>query len=181
MGGDKLLPALTSLTADSPEGQAIADRRREIFLNDFLPSLRPTRGAQRLLEWLRDDRLSVVVATSAQAEEVGHLLEVAGVSKLVDHASSSDDAATSKPDPDIVHAALRRAGCEPDAALLIGDTPYDIEAASTAGVGAIALRCGGWWGDGALAGALPIYDDPDDLVERYLLSPFKRPRLLRST
>jgi phosphoglycolate phosphatase-like HAD superfamily hydrolase len=58
---------------------------------------------------------------------------------------------------------------------MVGDTPYDIEAAQRAGVGMIALRCGGWWDDTALAGAVAIYDDPEDLLQQFELSPFKRP------
>jgi HAD superfamily hydrolase (TIGR01509 family) len=175
MGGDKLLDALARIDAESEQGQAIAQRRRDIFKRDYLPRLRPTRGAARLLEWLRDDNIRPIVATSARADEVQDLLAVAGATKLVDGASSSDDVEESKPDPDIVHAALAKAGCPAEAAIMIGDTPYDIEAAERAGVRAIALRCGGWWNDRALQGALAIYDDPDDLVERYFLSPFKRP------
>jgi phosphoglycolate phosphatase-like HAD superfamily hydrolase len=57
---------------------------------------------------------------------------------------------------------------------MIGDTPYDIEAAQRAGVGTIALRCGGHWSDEQLARAVAIYDDPEDLLEHYVLSPFKR-------
>ena len=58
---------------------------------------------------------------------------------------------------------------------MIGDTPYDIEAAQGAGVGMIALRCGGWWDDSALGAALAIYDDPEELLQQFDLSPFKRP------
>jgi HAD superfamily hydrolase (TIGR01509 family) len=175
MGGDKLLPILTSIDADSPEGQAIGDRRRDIFRTKYLPTLQPTRGAHRLVEWLRDENLTLAVATSAAAEEVQSLLRVAHADKLFDARSSSDDADRSKPDPDIVHAALERIGCDPIDAVMIGDTPYDLEAALRAGVGLIALRCGGWWPDAKLAGALAIYDDPEDLLQQFDLSPFKRP------
>jgi HAD superfamily hydrolase (TIGR01509 family) len=174
MGGDKLLPQVTGIELDSPEGEALARRRTEIFQQKYLPQLRATRGAQRLLEHLRDEGLTLVVATSAQASEVRDLLQVAGATQLIDNASSSDDADNSKPDPDIVHAAVAKSGCPADAALMLGDTPYDIESAGRAGVATIALRCGGW-DDRSLAGAIAIYDDPQDLLDRYLLSPFKQP------
>ena len=109
------------------------------------------------------------MATSARAEELEGLLQVAGASRLIDDASSSADAERSKPDPDIVHAALEKAGCRPDEAIFIGDTPYDIAAGNHLGVPVIALRCGGWWTDRSFHGAVAIYDDPDDLVENYLL------------
>jgi HAD superfamily hydrolase (TIGR01509 family) len=173
-GADKLLPELTGLSAESDEGQAISARRSEIFQREHMPRLLPTRGAHRLLEWLRDDNLTLAAATSAEKSEVQGLLRIANATKLIDTASSSDDADESKPDPDIIHAALKKAGSDSDKAIMIGDTPYDIEAAARAGVGTIALRCGGWWPDEALAGALAIYDDPEDLLQQYELSPFKR-------
>jgi len=178
MGSDKVLPALAGIPADSPEGEQLVKLRGEIFRRDHLPYLRPTRGAQRLLEWLRDDGLQLVVATSARPEELEGLLEVAGATRLVDAASSSADAKRSKPDPDIVHAALVKIGCEPGEAIFIGDTPYDVAAGNQLGVAVIALRCGGWWTDRSFNGAAAIYDDPGDLVDNYLLSPFKRPLAL---
>jgi len=175
MGSDKLLPVLAGIEPESREGAAITKRRGEIFQRDHMPRLRPTRGAARLLEWLRDDGLTLVVASSAEPGEVRDLLRIAGAAKLVDAVSSSGDAERSKPDPDIVRAALQKAGCRAEEAVLIGDTPYDIEAGTRAGLAVIALRCGGWWPDQSLAGAIAIYDDPEALVDHYLLSPFKRP------
>jgi beta-phosphoglucomutase-like phosphatase (HAD superfamily) len=78
MGGDKLLPEVAGIAAASPEGQAIDARRREIF-QSFLPHLKPTRGAKDFLEWLRDDRLTLVVASSASKPELHALLCVAGM------------------------------------------------------------------------------------------------------
>jgi len=113
---------------------------------------------------LKTNGLRVVIATSAGKEELDALLRQAGVDDLIDRATSSD-AGASKPDPDIVSAALRQAKLPPAAAVMVGDTPYDIEAAKRAGVKTIALRCGGWWDDAALAGAVAIYDDPAALSE----------------
>jgi len=180
IGSDKLLPALIGISADSEEGRTLADRRREILLNDFVPTLQPTRGARELLEWLHDERKTLAVATSAHSEELKALLRVAGATKLIDAAATSDDVDRSKPDPDIVLAAVQRTGCSAADVVMIGDTPYDVQAARRAGVGIIALRCGGWH-DAALEGALAIYDDPGDLLEHYDLSPFKRPLPTPST
>jgi len=93
--------------------------------------------------------------------------------------TSSDDAERSKPDPDIVAAALKRTGRAKHEAIMIGDTPYDVEAALRAGINIIALRSGGWQ-DRDLKGALAVYDDPADLLNHYDLSPFKRPAPARS-
>ena len=178
MGSDKVLPALIGVAADSAEGEQIVRRRGEIFRTNYLPNLQPTRGAQRMLEWLRDDGLQLVVATSAKPDELEGLLQVAGATRLIDAASSSADADRSKPDPDIVQAALAKADCKPGEAIFIGDTPYDIAAGTRIGVAVIAFRCGGWWTDRSFQGAVAVYDDPDDLVDNYLLSPFKRPLAL---
>src|SRR6185295_18283666 len=174
MGSDKLLPEVSGLAADSREGQAIATRRGEIFMQRFLPRLRPTRGARELVEWLHDDGLKLYVATSAKDEELQPLLHVAGAGRYMEATASSDDADRSKPDPDIVVAALQRTGRPKNEAIMIGDTPYDVEAALRAGINIIALRSGGWR-DRDLQHALAIYDDPADLLNHYDLSPFRRP------
>jgi HAD superfamily hydrolase (TIGR01509 family) len=162
-GGDKLLPQLTAIDAESAPGKALSAERRKVFLEDYLPGLRPTRGARLLVETLKARGVKVVIATSAGGEELSALLEQAGVADLIERATSSDDGA-SKPDPDIVRAALEEGRLGADEALMVGDTPYDIEAATRAGVKTIALRCGGWWDDAALAGAIAIYDDPAALA-----------------
>src|SRR5258705_4849156 len=92
MGGDKLLPEVTGLSIESPQGKAIADRRSAIFRREFLAHLQPTRGAQRLLESLRDDRKSLFVASSAEDDELRDLLKVAGAAKLIESTASADDA-----------------------------------------------------------------------------------------
>jgi len=173
MGGDKLLPELTGLDPESGEAERLGATRSELFLRE-LPSLQPTRGARPLLEHLLDVGFELVVATSAKEDEVRALLEQAGVSDLIQLASSADDAERSKPDPDIVQAALRLSGSQAAHSAMLGDTPYDIEAAARARVPAIALRCGGWWDDAALSGATALYDDPADLLAHFDDSPLAR-------
>ena len=104
------------------------------------------------------------VATSADDREVRALLEQAGVADLIPRRTSKDDVAQSKPDPDVVQGALLRAGARAAEALMIGDTPYDIEAARRAGIESIAVRCGGHWSDVELGGAIAIFDDPAALL-----------------
>lgn len=169
-GGDKLIPELTGLDPGSDEAQRMSATRHELFTQRELPALRPTPGARALLERMRDAGLRLVVATSAQADEVTALLAVAGVGDLIQAASSSDDADNSKPDPDIIQAALRKAACHPSRCVMLGDTPYDVEAATRARVPTIALRCGGW-SAAALRGAAAVYDDPASLLARWEESP----------
>jgi HAD superfamily hydrolase (TIGR01509 family) len=170
-GGDKLLRELASLDHESGEGKKISEARAEIFRNCYLPTLQPTPGAAAFVEWLIGSRLTVVVATSAKQEEMEALLTICGGQALVQNATTSDDAERSKPDPDIVVAALEKSGSSPDRAIMIGDTPYDIEAAARAGLATIAFRCGGW-DDARLQGSLAIYDDPRELLDRLGQSPF---------
>jgi HAD superfamily hydrolase (TIGR01509 family) len=166
MGGDHVLPELTGLEEESEQGKRILDRRGEIFRKRYLPSLAPFPYARELLERIDSDGYRMIVASSASKDDLHGLLEQAGVADLLDGATSSDDAEKSKPAPDIVEAALERAGCAPDEALMIGDTPYDVKAATHAGVRTLALRCGGW-DDEHLAGAVQIFDAPAELFLRY--------------
>ena len=165
MGGDKLLPMVAHVEAESRPGRAIALRKKKIFA-ERLASLQATRGARPLVEFLRQRGDDLVIATSADDQEVSALLDRAGVADLFPIRASKDDAADSKPDPDIVQAALARVSGRPDLTVMIGDTPYDVEAASRAGVRTIALRCGGHWTDKDLHGAIAIFDDPAELLRR---------------
>jgi len=173
MGGDKLLRIAVNVNAETPQGKRIAKRKAQLFAN-ALPRLRATAGARSLLQRLRDLGLSVVIATSAHADEVRSALLQADLADLVDTASSADEAEESKPDPDIVLAALHRAGVTAAQAVLIGDTPYDVDAGRRAALETIALRCGGWWSDEAFGDAAAIYDDPSDLLVHFAESPLPR-------
>jgi HAD superfamily hydrolase (TIGR01509 family) len=159
MGGDKLLPEAAGIDDMSPRGKAIVERKQALFAA-LIPALRPTPGARALLEQLRDEQVELVVATSADEREMRSLLRQAGLDDLFPTHATKDDARSSKPDPDVVHAALKRSDAKPESTVLVGDTPYDIRAAERAGVGTIALRCGGYWTDADLHGALAIFDNP---------------------
>jgi HAD superfamily hydrolase (TIGR01509 family) len=166
MGGDKLLPKLAGVDEESELGQRASRRRAEIFAQQYLPELRAFPQTRALLLRLRDTGRKLGVASSAKQEELQALLERAQVSDLVESATSSTDAARSKPDPDIVRAALDRLELAPERAVMIGDTPYDIEAASRLGVPTLAFRSGGR-SDQDLARAAAIYDDAADLLARF--------------
>lgn len=164
MGGDKLMPEVSGIEEHSPHGHAIARRRGEIFTQDHLPHLKPFNGATELVAAIKQLGLTAIAASSASKADLKALLKVAHVHTLMDDATSSDDAEDSKPDPDIIQAALKRAKAKPHEAIMIGDTPYDIEAARRAGVETIAFRSGGW-SDVELKGAIEIYDGARHLLE----------------
>jgi len=174
MGGDKLMPAVAAIEADSPPGQRISERRSKIFKTEYLPQLAPFRDSGALVSAIAARGLKTVAASSAKRDELAALLKIAGALSLLGDSASGDDAEESKPEPDIVKAALKKIGAAASDALMIGDTPYDIEAAARAGVRTIAVRCGGW-NDEALHGAVAIYDGPWDLLRRLDESPIANP------
>lgn len=169
-GGDKLMPETVGLAKESPLGEEITEKRLAIFKKTYLPALRAFPGARDLLCALRDRGQRLVIASSASDDELDDILRAGGIDDLVPRRTSSSDAERSKPDPDIVVAALAMAGCAPHDAVMLGDTPYDTLAAARAGVRTVALRCGGW-DDRALARAAAIYDDPRDLLRQLDASP----------
>jgi HAD superfamily hydrolase (TIGR01549 family) len=168
MGGDKLLPRVAGVSSDSDLGRQIMSRRRELFRTVYFDHLRPFPATRELFERLCADGVRLGIASSARRDELEPLLELARVRDLVDPRglASADDVGASKPDPDAIDAALNRLGTDPDATLMVGDSPYDVEAARRAGVGTIAFRCGGW-GDRDLEEAIAIYGDPKELLADY--------------
>lgn len=172
MGGDKLMPQLVpQLDSESGTGKEISEYRSKLFLEKYAPELEPAPGSRQLVMRLRASGLKLVVATSAKEHELGALLKAAGVDDLLHEMTTSSDVEQSKPDPDIVHAALTKISLPPSETIMLGDTPYDIVAANQAGVGIVSVRCGGWQDDD-LGGSLAIYDNPADLLAHYEASPF---------
>jgi HAD superfamily hydrolase (TIGR01509 family) len=171
MGSDKLVPELTGLDPDSKDGKRLIERRKEIFDQRFVPGLTAFPGVRPLLEMMRAKGLALSVASSATKDDLKRLLGIADAGDLIEEQVSSDDAEQSKPDPDIVQAALKSLRLPADRVLMLGDTPYDVAAARRAGVGIVALLCGGWKAED-LSGALAIYRDPADLLASFAASPF---------
>jgi HAD superfamily hydrolase (TIGR01509 family) len=178
-GSDKLLPEAFDLNAESELGSRLNDEKGRIFRSRYLPTLQPAPGARALLLRLRREGVSLVVATSAGKDDVSPLLQRAGVSDLIKDTVSADDADASKPDPDILEAALNKVGEDARNAVMLGDTPYDVEAARRAGIRIIAVRCGGWT-DQDLAGAAAVYDSPADVLAHFDQSLFSDESGLRT-
>lgn len=173
MGGDKLLPEAIGVGGESKQGKAIDSLRSEIFREKYLPDIEAFPGVRELLKHMHDRGVKLVVASSAREVEMNPLLERAGADGFIASKTSTDDAENSKPAPDIVQAALEGLDCPPESVIMLGDTPYDVEAAKRAGIRLIGLRCGGWDAEG-LKGAVAVYDDPATLLERYDTSPLAR-------
>ncbi|HEV7387913.1 MAG TPA: HAD family hydrolase [Gemmatimonadaceae bacterium] len=166
MGADKLLPQTIGVSNESEEGKKLIRRRSEIFKTKYLPQVKALPGSRELVLRVREDGLKAIVATSARDQELSDLLKAARVDDLMEEKATASDAKRSKPDPDIIHAAIEESAIPPHQLLMIGDTPYDIEAAARAKVRTIAFRSGGW-ADKDLEGAVEIYDGPADLLANY--------------
>lgn len=158
MGSDKLMPALIGRY-----DEALAERKKALFKERYLPQLRAFPKVKDLLQTLKGMRLRLVVASSAGKDELGALLQVAGARPYLEAQTGADDAERSKPDPDIVQAALRKLGLPAQRCVMVGDTPYDAEAAARAGIAFVGLRCGGW-SEAELRPALGVYADPAALL-----------------
>jgi len=165
-GGDKLLPEVSGFEAGSAEGKRLTKRRTEIFKEKYLPHIQPFPKTRELITAFEKRGLKLQIATSAQEAEVKDLLKVAGTPEIIEQKTTSDDAEKSKPDPDIIHAALQKIGLEAGQVVMLGDTPYDVAAAKKAGVKSYAFRCGGWWQDRDFEDAAAIFDGPADLLEK---------------
>lgn len=171
MGGDKVIPQMVPGLSDKEgDGKKISEKRKELIINHFGPQLAAANGSRQLILHIQQAGLRTIIASSATSQELSVLLKAAQVDDLLKEATTSSDAEASKPAPDIVEAALHKLKLEPNQAVMIGDTPYDIQSAGGVGIGVIAVRCGGF-DDAQLAGAIAIYNDPADLLAHYDSSP----------
>lgn len=162
MGGDRLVPRL--LGEEPADADSLRQAHEERFL-DWADRLRPTPGARAFLADLERRAVPYHVATSAKTPVRTALLAALGRDDLP--TVDQDAVASSKPAPDLLLAACEALGAEPDDITLVGDSPWDAEAARRVGIRSIAVRCGGF-GDDRLkdAGAIAVVDDPRALVGR---------------
>jgi HAD superfamily hydrolase (TIGR01509 family) len=168
MGSDRLLDELLPADRDRESDQEMLTAHLSLYAT-YWSRLRAFRGAADLLRACRDRGLRVVLASSASKRELAVMREAIGADDAIDAATDSDDVEASKPAADLVQAALNQAGVPADQAVFVGDTVWDVKAGKKAGVRCIALLCGGISrGELEEAGAVDIYDDPADLLARYL-------------
>jgi HAD superfamily hydrolase (TIGR01509 family) len=172
-GGDQLMPVFVPAADLERIGDALEQHRGRLFKARYLPTLQPFPGVRALMERILATGAQVALASSAKADEVIQYERLAGIDDLVHHETSSDDAERSKPYPDIFQAALAKLrDVSADQAVVVGDTPWDAEAAGKAGLATIGVLCGGFpEGDLRAAGCRAIYADPADLLARFDTSP----------
>lgn len=164
-GGDKLIPHFLSAEAQQNHGKELEEWRGKRFKSKYLPLVRPFTAVPDLLRRVRDIGLRIAVASSARKDELETYLNIAGIADLVDVTTSSDDVEESKPAPDIFEAVLKKLNMGGDAAVAIGDTPYDAEAAGKAGIATIGVLCGGFTEHSLRqAGCVQVYPGPATLL-----------------
>jgi HAD superfamily hydrolase (TIGR01549 family) len=175
-GADQLLPVFWSQEELAKFGKELEEYRSELFKKDYLPRVKAFPKVRQLFERIRLDRKHIVLASSAKGEELDSYKKIARIEDLVEAETSSDDAEKSKPHPDIFEAALEKLGdVAPDRVRVVGDTPYDAEAAAKAKLRTIGLMCGGWnERDLRRAGCIAIYPDVAGLLAHYDDSPIGR-------
>jgi HAD superfamily hydrolase (TIGR01509 family) len=167
-GGDKIIPAFLSSDEQRDHGEDLEEWRGNRFRTAYLPLVRPFSAVPELLHRLRDAGLQIAVASSAKKSDVDDYLDIARIAALVDVTTNADDAAESKPAPDIFEIVLKRLNIEGADAVAIGDTPYDAEAAGKAEIATIGVLCGGFTESSLRqAGCEEIYPGPATLFARF--------------
>ena len=172
-GGDQLMPVFFSEEELERFGEEMEKYRGDLFKREYLSRVESFPQVRQLFERILADGLRIALASSAKEDELKTYKEIARITDLVEEETSSDDADKSKPHPDIFEAALAQLGdVEPGEAIVIGDTPYDAEAAGKAGLRTVGVLCGGFpEAELRAAGCVEIYQDPADLLARYDSSP----------
>jgi HAD superfamily hydrolase (TIGR01549 family) len=169
MGADKILEKYLTKTEIARFGEDLTEYRKKIFLRDYFPKLKTFPQLRPLFEKIKRDGKKIALASSASDEELEKYHELLRIDDLLDKETSSDDAEESKPEPDIFLAALGKLkNVGKREVLVIGDTPYDVEAAAKAKLEIIGVQSGGWSRERLLAkGCREAYENIGELYKKY--------------
>jgi HAD superfamily hydrolase (TIGR01509 family) len=165
MGGDQLVAAIAGDGFEREQGDAVRAAETVLY-QELIGEVQPLAGARAVIEDLKSSGHIVVLASSAKPEELEHYLTLLDARTLVDAWTDAGDVEKTKPEPDLVLAALEKVGGEPDDALMIGDSVWDCRAAERAGVRSAGVLTGGFSEAELLdAGAAKVYDSVETLRE----------------
>jgi HAD superfamily hydrolase (TIGR01549 family) len=142
MGGDQFVPAVIGDGIDEEQAKALREGHSEAYM-ELIEEVEPLPGARELLAELHDGGLAVILASSAKQEEVDHYLDLLGARDLVAGWTTSADVEQTKPEPDLIRAAMEKAGGD-GPWLMIGDSVWDARAAANAGVPTLGVLSGGF-------------------------------------
>jgi HAD superfamily hydrolase (TIGR01549 family) len=172
MGGDKFVAAVAGDEVEERLGDDVRDEWERLF-DEVIGEVAPLEGARDLIVELKERGQAVVLASSAIEKHLDHFLELLDARNLADSWTTNDDVEASKPEPDLVNAALEKAETR-DAAML-GDTPWDVEAARKAGIETVCLMTGGFSEQELRdAGAVAVFESIGDLRDRLDETPLGR-------
>jgi HAD superfamily hydrolase (TIGR01549 family) len=171
MGGDQLVAAVAGDEVEERLGDAIRETEKDRY-GELIDEVAVFEGARELLVALRDRGHPVVLASSAKGEETEHYVELLDAAELIEAATSSADVEATKPAPDLVTTAMRKAG--ELSAVMVGDSTWDIEAAARAELKTIAVLTGGF-SEAELrdAGAVGVFESLTDLIEHLDATPLR--------
>ena len=142
MGGDQILDALIGAEAAAEQGETIREAEAEAY-EELIGEVEPLEGARELIVKLKEEGATVILASSAKQDEVDHYLDLLEARDLVDGWTTSADVESTKPDPDLVQAALEKAGND-GPLVMVGDSVWDVKAAKAAGLPTLAVLTGGF-------------------------------------
>jgi HAD superfamily hydrolase (TIGR01509 family) len=163
MGGDQLVAAVAGDEVEDEHGDEIRDAEKALYMA-MIEEVEPLEGARELIADLGERADKVMLASSAKSDEVEHYVDLLDARELADGWTTSADVETTKPAPDLVEAAIEKAGA--DEALLIGDTPWDVKAAEKAGVKTATVMTGGFSEQELRdAGAIAVFESIPELRE----------------
>ena len=166
MGGDQLVEALTDVETDRRCGDQIRARESECYM-ELIGEVEPMQESRELIEDLRARGHTVVLASSAKENEVDHYLDLLDARSLANGWTTSADVEETKPEPDLIKAALERVDGSAENAVMVGDTPWDVHAAGRADVRTIAVLSGGFAIEELEeSGAVAVFESVADLRER---------------
>jgi HAD superfamily hydrolase (TIGR01549 family) len=169
MGGDQLIASLCGDEVEAQQGDAIRDAEKALYMA-LIDEVEPLAGARELIVDLQRMGRRIVLASSAKPDEVEHYLDLLDARGLADAWTTAGDVESTKPEPDLVHAALERAGA--DSAVMVGDSTWDCEAAQRAGVQTIAVLTGGFSEQELCeAGAVAVFGSLEELRRRLSQTP----------
>jgi HAD superfamily hydrolase (TIGR01509 family) len=166
MGGDQMVTALCGEDAESDRGDQIRGAEGEEY-GRLIGEVRTMEGSRELIASLKKRGHVVVLASSAKEDEVEAYLDLLDARELADAWTTSADVQSTKPAPDLVHAAISRVDADRSEAIMVGDTPWDVKAALGAGVPTLTVMTGGF-SNAELreAGAVDVYESVAELSDK---------------
>ena len=172
MGGDQLVPALAGEEFAESRGDEVREIEKRHYA-ELIDEVEPLPGARTLIERLKEQGHTVVLASSANEKDVEHYVDLLDARELADAWTTSADVEATKPEPDLIRAALDRAGNVTGGAALVGDSTWDCEAAGRAQVLSVGVLTGGFSNEELReAGASAVFDSVEELLERVDETPF---------